>query len=305
MRKNFTKLLCLAAGSTGLLVGCETMDTVSQVGTAVAVSQKWITTNQAVSINRSASAVGKTFDDITPKQEYYIGRAVMATVMEKYQLDNEQKLNHYVNLVGQTLAKASDCPSTYGGYHFAVMNSEEINAFAAPGGLIVITKGLLGCCRSEDELAAVLAHEIGHVEHKDGLRAISNSRITTALTIMAVESAKNFGGQDLADLTKAFEGSVSDVINTMVVNGYSRQQEFQADLASVTIMRRVGYNPNGLINVLETMKKKLHPGGADFAKTHPDPAARIVNLQKIIGPYQVVVVPPERQARFNQALSLR
>jgi predicted Zn-dependent protease len=77
------------------------------------------------------------------------------------------------------------------------MDSPEINAFAAPGGLIFITRGMLRCCSGEKALAAVLAHEIAHVQGKDALRAIKRSRVTEAFTIIGGEAVKHAVGGDL------------------------------------------------------------------------------------------------------------
>ena len=149
--------------------------------------------SEADSVKRGAQAVEKTFQDLTPEQEYYIGRAVAAQVFQSYPPLDKPKANNYLNLLGQSLAVFSDRPETFGGYHFLLLDSDEINAFAAPGGLILVTRGMLRCCENEDELAAVLAHEICHVELKHGLSAIKQSRLTSAFTIIAAESAKQIG----------------------------------------------------------------------------------------------------------------
>lgn len=120
-------------------------------------------------VQRVAGAAQRATAEITPRQEYYIGRAVAATILKQYRPWNHPAANAYVNKVGQSLALVSDAPQTFGGYHFLVLDSPEINAFAAPGGLILVSRGLLACCGSEDELAAVLAHEISHVQLKHGL----------------------------------------------------------------------------------------------------------------------------------------
>ena len=135
--------------------GCETMNQLAELGTSIAVATGDITTNQAESINRTTRAVTKTFEDITPEQEYYIGRTVAATVLLGYKPLPTAGLNDYVNRVGQSLSQFSTRPETFGGYHFLVLDSADINAFAAPGGLILVTRGLLDCCQTEDELAAV------------------------------------------------------------------------------------------------------------------------------------------------------
>jgi len=205
-------------------------------------------------------------------------------------------------MVGQTLAQASNRPQTFGGYHFQVVDSMEINAFAAPGGLILVTRGMLRCCKTEDALAAVLAHEIAHVQNQDGLRAIKTSHLTSALTIIAAEGAKQYGGQTLTQLTQTFQESVGDVVNTLVVSGYSRDQERQADEAAITILRRVGYNPYALVEVLTVMKSQVKPGGAGFGKTHPGSQERINSIQALAGGPSKTPPPAPRQARFERAL---
>ena len=197
---------------------------------------------------------------------------------------------------------ASDRPETFGGYHFLLLDSDEINAFAAPGGLILVTRGLVRCCESEDELAAVLAHEIGHVQSKHGLRAIKKSRLTSALTILAVEAARNLGGEDLKQLTEDFEGSIMDVTETLVNSGYARELEKEADEAAVAILDRVGYDPRALVAMLEKMGERVKPGGPGFGKTHPSPSDRIEALDPSLANKPVMADPAARRARFTRAV---
>lgn len=282
------------------LTGCKTLESLGEVGGAVGEATGTMSKEQAESLGRATKAVAKTFADITPEQEYYIGRAVGATVLKTYKVYDNKKLNRYLNLLGQTLAQASDKPETFGGYHFLAMDTDEINAFAAPGGLIFVSRGMIRLCKNEDDLAAVLAHEVGHVENLHGLKAIKKGRLTSALTTLAAEGAKSFGGQELSELTDAFEGSISDITSTMMNSGYARSAEHEADESAVVIVKRVGYNPAGLIDVLENMNKVLKPGGGGFADTHPDPNDRISDVREMIGRYTPVSTPTARQGRFER-----
>lgn len=282
--------------------GCKTMEAMTDIGTSFGVASGAITESQAKSISKSAKAVAKTFEDFTPEQEYYIGRTVGAVILGKYKPHKNKRANDYINLLGQTLAKASDMPETFGGYHFLIQDSDEINALAAPGGFIFITRGMLRLCKHEDAVAAVLAHEIGHVQAKHGLQAIKKSRVTSAITTLGVEGAKSFGGKELAELTQTFENSITDITSTLVNNGYSRNFEYQADKAAVTILKRMGYDPNGLVDMLKVMSRKLKPGGHDFARTHPSPSSRIADIKNIIGKYSKEKRPKARHARFMAAL---
>lgn len=251
---------------------------------------------------KSAKAVSRTFEDFSPSQEYYIGRTVAAMVLQKYRPLDAPVPTRYINELGQTLAQASDRPETYGGYHFMILDSDDINAFAAPGGLIFVTRGLIRCCPNEDALAAVLAHEIGHVQLKHGLQAIHKSRLTSAFMFLGVAGARSYGNSEVATLASTFGDTITDITSTLINNGYSRDFELEADQAAVTILKRVGYNPNGLVAMLNGMKSKLQPGALDFSKTHPPPADRIAAIQPVLPPMDKVASPAPRQARFTELL---
>jgi beta-barrel assembly-enhancing protease len=299
--KRHTLIICCAALGLVLLTltlfGCESLGSVSQVGTALGVATGVIDESQAASINESARAVAKSFEDITPEQEYYIGRAVGAVILEDYSLYEDEAANYYINLLGQSLALSSDRPELFNGYRFQILDSDEINAFATPGGHILLTRGILRLARSEDGVAAILAHEIGHIVHLHGLKSIKTSRINTALTSVALTSVQVATDDEIAELTAVFEDSIKDVTSTLVNNGYSRETEREADRAAVKIMSRVGYDPRALIGVLEEMDRELEPGGLDFAKTHPDPEDRIADIERFMGSYTPKMSPQGREAR--------
>jgi predicted Zn-dependent protease len=294
--------LLLPAAALALAFGCAALDEVAKVGTAVAESQGKISKEQAQSITRSTGALAKAAEDFTPEQEYYIGRSVGAVIVARYRPYRNDPANAYLNLLGQALAQASDRPETFGGYRFLILDSDEINAFAAPGGLIFVTRGMLRCCDGEDAVAAVLAHEIAHVQLRHGIQSIEQSRKVEALKVLAFEGAKTFGGKELADLTKTFEDSIGDITSTLINNGYSRAFEREADAAAVKILSRVGYDPSALAAMLREMGRRLKPGGPDFAKTHPSPGSRIEEISSLGVGGHPSPAPPARQARFQKAL---
>jgi len=287
---------------SAIISGCEGMEEATTIGASLGQATGVLTGEQAESIIKSGQAVARGFQDITPEQEYYIGRAVGASLVTQYPPFENRAANLYINTLGQALAQVSDLPETFNGYHFLILDSSEINAFAAPGGLIFVTRGMLRLCRNEDAIAAVLAHEIAHVTYRHGLQAIKKSRITTALSTLAVEGAKNLGGQELAELTRTFENSITDITATLVNSGYSLAFEKQADNAAVTILQRIGYDPNGLVDMLNQMYTRLAPGGPGFGRTHPTPAVRMDHVQKRIGAFKPVRNQPTRQARFKRLM---
>ncbi|MHB8772810.1 MAG: M48 family metalloprotease [Syntrophales bacterium] len=289
-------IACLA------FLSCETMESATTLATVIGQGAGVITGGQAESIRKTTKAVARSAEEFTPEQEYYIGRSVGAVVLAKYPAFDRDPLNRYVNLLGQTLAQASDLPQIFGGYRFLVVDSAEINAFATPSGLVFITRGLVRCCRSEDALAAVLAHEIGHIQLRHGMQAIEKARVTEALATLATEGAKTFGSREVAQLTQTFGGTITDITNTMINNGYSRSFEFEADRAALVLLGRVGYNPGGLVDMLRVMKTNLKAGGLDFAKTHPAPDDRIAQALKAAQAPGAVPSPAVRQQRFQRAL---
>ncbi len=293
------KDLLFLFGISVLLVGITGCSTVANVAAASGV----VTQQQADSIARSAEAVQKSFEDITPEQEYYIGRSVGAVILDQYDTYDDPAANEYINILGQSVALASDRPELFGGYRFQILDSGEINAFATPSGLVFLTRGMLRLAESEDDVAAILAHEVAHIVEKHGLKAIKTSRINTALTSVALTSAQFASDEDIVELTNAFGESVQDVTGTLVNSGYSRGAEREADAGAVAILRRLGYDPRSLIRVLEAMDRDLEPGGLDFAKTHPDPADRIADIEKNDDLRGFSGTPPAvRQARFERAL---
>jgi predicted Zn-dependent protease len=251
---------------------------------------------------KSGEAVAKSFEDITPEQEYYVGRAVGANILSQIPPYEEAKTNAYLNQLGQSLAMSSDRPETFGGYHFLVLDSADINAFAAPGGLVFVSRGLLRCADSEDAVAAILAHEIGHVVKQHGLKAIKTARFKDAGLAIGKAAVEEMGSAELAKVTAAFSGTIDDITSTLVNSGYSRGAEKEADLAAVEILKRSGYDPNALVRMLVVMKSRLKPGGPDFAKTHPDPEDRIAEIRKVLPEAPAVAAPPARQSRYKAAL---
>ncbi|MCG8618015.1 MAG: peptidase M48, partial [Desulfobacterales bacterium] len=116
----------LTLGAAGFfMAGCQAADTVIHVAGATLP----VSTDQAQSLVEVGQAVMKTFESFTPEQEYYMGRTISAMVLDKYPAFDNGPANDYVNLVGQTLAAASDRPDTFGGYRFQIQDSDEINAF--------------------------------------------------------------------------------------------------------------------------------------------------------------------------------
>ncbi len=198
---------------------------------------------------QAAGVVANATHKITEEEEYYIGRAVAANLLGQYPLLKNAEAGRYLNLVGQLLAVRSGRPQTFGGYHFAMLDSEEINAFAAPGGIVLLTRGLVKTAGSEDELAAVVAHEVCHVVARDAVRAIKSERMKA----LGMFTAQEMAGSS-SKVFEVFQNSIADISNTLLQKGYSRGQEKDADLAALDLLAAAGYDPNALRRMLEKMQ---------------------------------------------------
>lgn len=251
---------------------------------------------------KGVNQVRKGFEEISESEEYYIGRAVAAQVLTRYKALNDAELNAYAQRVAQAVALASDRPSTFKGYHVQVLDSNEVNAFAAPGGFIFVTKGLLKLVKSEDELACVLGHEVAHVAKKHGLKTIQTARLTSAFTILGSEAAKSYSPAQMNQLTDAFSGAVDDVVNKLVVNGYSRDKEYEADKFGAQYAKAANYDPGALKSFLARMEKAEGDGGGMF-KTHPAASKRESELGSL-SPSSDYKRSAERGRRFSAAVRL-
>jgi len=247
------------------------------------------------------SAFHKANEKFGAIDEYHLGRATAAQLIAEYGLYNDEAATRYLNQVGQTLAEFSNKPETYSGYHFAILNSDDVNAFAAPGAFILVTRGLLRCAENEGELAAVLAHELGHIQREHALLAIQKSRNEKFLAVVGTEAAKTAAGDQRAEVGNILDGMSDDVL-AQLKNGYSKTQEAEADGDAVIILRSAGYDPNSMIGLLQKMESQLKPGHADFSSTHPKTADRIASIRsKITEAPQAL--NPSRTARFNTAMA--
>jgi len=276
--------ICLPAAALGLVVlqaGCASL---AQVGATVGEAAGVITPQQGQSLIKVGQAADKTFADITPEQEYYIGRAVGATIVSKYQVYDQDRAVEYVNLVGQSLALASTKPETFGGYHFLILDSDEINAFAAPGGFIFVTRGMLAFANPspDDELASVIGHEIAHIARRHGAKRIE--RVTLALAAIEAVAQRN---QDWETIYQSQTGQITkEVVGELLVRGWGRNQEFDADHYGVLYMKQAGYDPNAAVMLFMRMQNAFPPGASGPAErllsTHPPFADRIERMETVI-----------------------
>ena len=187
---------------------------------------------------------GNDFVMMSESQEIALGRQADAQVKKQYKVYESKALQDYVNRVGQGIARHSHRPDLQ--YHFTVLDSPEINAFALPGGYVYITRGILAYLNTEAELAAVLGHEIGHVTARHGVRQQSAAQAANlGLTIASifVPEVGSLAGQNLAN-----------IVGGAMLSGYGRDHELEADRLGAEYLARTSYDPQAIIQVIRVLK---------------------------------------------------
>jgi len=219
-----------------------------------------------------ATVTERTF---TPEAEYFLGRSVAARLANNYGLDQDEAAVRYVALTGTYIAFAGDLSVPYRGYQFAVLATDEVRAFSAPGGYVMVSRGLLKAARNEDELAGVIAHELAHLGNRDAIRSVGQSKSTSILTAVGTVVASLVGLDAMAGaLLQSFEGAVDHAVTDLVVKGYSRSQEVAADIEAVRLMKVAGYDPAAYMDFVRRTLKD----GAAITSTHPASEVRIAEL---------------------------
>lgn len=299
--KNTT--LMLACSVSLALAGCSNLSQsgFAELGSSVLSAAGVPVSSESLHTALDASnKISKATRGLTDEQEYYLGRGVSAVVLSKYKTVKNDSTTRYINKVARAVAIFSDRPETFGGYHVAVLDSPEINAISAPGGFIFITKGFLRQIPNEDALAAVLAHEVGHIVKGHGTAAISQANLTSALTALGKEVAQSQGGEFTQVVVSTFGDSITDITNSLLEKGYSRSQEYDADEYAAALLLRAGYNQSGLIAMLESLKgiEDTHPSGGWYS-THPKPEKR---LREVTGAVKTIDSAKDTTAIKGEAI---
>jgi predicted Zn-dependent protease len=242
--------------------------------------------------------------EMTPEEEYYLGRAVAANILKFYKpYTANQVLTNYLNKICSAITVNSPQPELYNGYHVMMLDTKEINAFATPGGHIFVSRGLVETVTSEDQLAAVIAHEVSHIILQHGVSIIRSMKFTQSLTdagnAAAGTAARNAG---LNGRVQNFGSAVMELTNDMVKSGYSQAQEFEADNVALILLASAGYDPKAMAEMLQLLDnaekaQKVQLGG--WFSTHPSPAMRLSNVQRNVNRYNIPDTRSHRQSRFK------
>jgi len=208
------------------------------------------------------------------KEETAIGRQIAGNLLGAAPLVKDDALQKYVNLVGRWVANQSERPDLV--WHFGVIDSGDINAFAAPGGYIFVTRGLYQMLDNEAQLAGVLAHEVAHVVKKHHYKVIQKAKaVDFGSRLLSQEAGKD------NELVQNLIGSGAEI----VARGLDKSAEYEADRMGVVLAARAGYDQYAFVEVLQEMGH--YSKGDDSVKllfkTHPQPDDRLKHLDESMG----------------------
>ena len=238
---------------------------------------------------------------VTQASQAQPGDETAQEVKTKLGLVEDGPLVEYVRAVGRRLVAVSE--RREGPWRFEVVDTEMPNAFAVPGGHIYVTRGLLSLVNSEDELAAVLGHEIGHVLARHGQKRAGVGVLTAPISIAGAIAGLGVGLVS-PTLGNVVRGTGQLVTGGMVIAPYSRSQENEADRIGQALAARAGYDPAGISSFMRTLEREGDlrtegAGGFHFMKTHPQPKARAqktAERARTLTPAPASPVAPDRDA---------
>lgn len=214
----------------------------------------------------SALKRAEQFKDVemTEAEEAQLGAEVSSRIRARYGVIQDQAAHRYVSLVGMALVMASAKPGP--SWKFIILDTDAVNAFAAPGGFVHITKGALANLKNESELAGVLAHEIVHVTDKHTIRAIQKGKLV------------QMGANETVAGNSALMSKLADKAYDVIESGFGRGEELESDEKGIVIANAVGYAPqgmNGFLNMLVERNKNGQPARNGLFASHPETKERM------------------------------
>ncbi|MGB9712383.1 MAG: M48 family metalloprotease [Dissulfurimicrobium sp.] len=213
------------------------------------------------------------------EQERKLGEKLLKTIETQVTLINDPEVVGYVRDVGERILKSID--DKYFNYRFFVIKNSGINAFAVPGGEIFVNSGLLEVVDNEDELACVLAHEMGHVQGRHIARRMDSMQKVNIATAAAAVAGLFLGGGQAGSAVLATSGALNATIGLK----YSREDEEEADRRAYQYLCKAGYSPKGLIEVMKKIQQYRWLGNdsvPSYLQTHPTSSQRITYLEDLI-----------------------
>jgi predicted Zn-dependent protease len=218
-------------------------------------------------------AQSESVGSMSEQQEVSIGRDITASTLGAYPLIRDEKLQRKLNSIGLWVALQSDRPTLP--WRFAAVESPAINAFAAPGGTVMITRGMLNAVSNEAELACVIGHEVGHITRKHHLTVLQNTLRTHGVANLAV-AATSSSSQN-TELKKMLLNEGKEIFS----KGLDRGAESEADADGVLLTAKAGYDPGACLSFMQRLASMKGDSNAlaSLYKTHPSAADRAMDIE--------------------------
>ena len=225
---------------------------------------------------RERTSAGEDFTSSDVAAEVAYGREIAARILGRYKPYADPAMVKYVNLVGLTLARNTNRPEL--DYHFMVLDTDEVNAYATPGGYVFITRGALKYMQDESELAGTLAHEISHVTER---HVVKELKIKGTDESAVAGLAQLVGGASESTRT-AFAQAVEQGLDLIFRNGYKREDEMLADKMAVSITALSGYDPAGLARYLDRIGAFKDKEQVVTDRVHPPSSERADQILRVM-----------------------
>jgi beta-barrel assembly-enhancing protease len=210
-----------------------------------------------------------------PEDDVKLGRQAAAEAEKQFPILNDREVTDYIVRVGDRLASAIPSEFQYPQFHYSykVVNVNDLNAFALPGGFTYVNRGLIEAAKNEGELAGVMAHELSHVALRHGTAQYAKAQKVGIWAGIAAIGGAVLGGQAGAAAAQGLVG--------VYFMKYSREYEKQADTLGAQIMARAGYDPRDLANMFRTLEQQGGgKGGPEWMSSHPNPGNRYEAINK-------------------------
>ncbi len=231
-----------------------------------------------------ALAVTMTACGVSTQQEVEMGQQYSAQINQQLPIVGDPELNRYINVLGDSIARLTD-RNDITDWHFYIVDSKEVNAFAVPGGFIYVNRGLIERAQKMDQLAGVLGHEIGHVVKRHSIKQMQQAQ------------GANVGVTLACVLTRVCDSQIGQaaiqVGGTAVFAKFSRGDETEADQEGVKNVIRAGISPQGIPEMFQILinERTTNPSGVDsWFATHPLEEDRIAEVEQIIAQYKPAIL---------------
>ena len=228
---------------------------------------------QPSEFRRRANNITTGYSEEDIKAEVDFGRKLAAKILGKYKIVKNEKLQHYVSILGEGVAAQIGRPELT--YYFAILETDEINAYACPGGYIFVTKGAIKAMSNEAHMVGVIAHEITHVNERHVVKQLKikgkDKSVTSGLAGIA--------GGGTATARIALERLSEKAFQILFEEGLAKEDEFESDRHAVEMLITLNYDWGNYRNYIQTLKKLIAQGqGKILSKTHPDVMTRVNNM---------------------------